>query len=239
MEHRLKSNAEEFRNRFGYNSSEPIDFTSFLQQLNIITVFRNCENFSGLSIKEGDNLFMLINAKYPIGRQNFTICHELYHLYFDPNFKTHKCNVGHFPKKDKNERMADIFASHLLIPEGGISRMIPAEEHGKDRITLGTLLKIEHTYKCSRAALLMQLFKMKYISDDFKEKYSHNIKSGAIKHGYPIDLYEEGQERALLGTYGSLAHKLYDEGKISEGHFNELMMAIGVDINEIQDNNND
>lgn len=237
MEHKLKSHAVEFRNRFGYNSSEPVDFIGLLQQLDIITVFRNCEDFSGLSMQKGENLFILVNAKHPIGRQNFTICHELYHLFFDPSFKTHKCDVGHFPKKNKNERMADIFASHLLIPEDGISRMIPDEEDGKDKITLATLLKIEQTYKCSRTALLMQLLKMKYISNDFKIKYSKNVKAGAIKHGYSIDLYEEGKEKALLGTYGSLAHKLYNEDKISEGHFNELMLAIGVDINEINNNN--
>ena len=237
MEHKLKSYAVEFRNRFGYNSSEPIDFMSLLQQLDIITVFRNCESFSGLSIKEDNNFFILVNAKHAIGRQNFTIGHELYHLFFDHNFETHKCDVGHFPKKDKNERLADIFSSHLLIPEDGISRMIPDAEDGKDKLSLATLLKIEQTYKCSRTALLMQLFKMKYISNDFKTKYSKNIKVGAIKHGYSISLYEEGEEKALLGTYGSLAHKLFNEDRISEGHFNELMMAIGVDIDEIQGNN--
>jgi Zn-dependent peptidase ImmA (M78 family) len=239
MEHKLKSYAVEFRNRFGYNSSEPIDFISLLQQLDIITIFRNCEGFSGLSIKEGNNFFILVNAKHAIGRQNFTIGHELYHLFFDQNFETHKCVVGHFPKKDKNERMADIFASHLLIPENGISRMIPDNEDGKDKLSLATLLKIEQTYKCSRTALLMQLLKMKYISNDFKTQYSQNVKAGAIKHGYSTDLYEESEEKALLGAYSSLAYRLYNEDKISEGHFNELMMAIGVDINEIQENSND
>ncbi len=239
MEHKLKSYAVEFRNRYGYNSSEPIDLISLLQQLDIITVFRKCEDFSGLSIKEGNNLFILVNATHAIGRQNFTICHEIYHLFFDMSFKTHKCNIEHFPEKDKNERMADIFASHLLIPEDGIARMVPDEEDGRDKISLATLLKIEHTYKCSRKALLKQLLKMKYISKEFEMQHSQNVKVGAIQHGYSKDLYEEGTEKALLGTYGSLANKLYNEGKISEGHFNELMMAIGVDINEIQENNND
>lgn len=236
MEFKLKSYTVEFRNRYGYNSSEPIDFISLLQQLDIITVFRNCNDFSGLSIKEDDNCFMLVNAAHSIGRQNFTIGHELYHLFYDKEFKTHKCNVGLFPTKDKNERMADIFASHLLIPEEGISRMIPDAEDGKDKLSLATILKIEQTYNCSRTALLKQLYKMKYISKEFHEKYAQNIKRGAISHGYSTKLYEPGEEKALLGSYGSLAHKLFDEEKISEGHFNELMMAIGVDINEIQSN---
>lgn len=239
MEHKLKSYAVEFRNRFGYNSSEPIDFMSLLQQLDIITVFRNCEGFSGLSIKEDNNLFILVNAKHAIGRQNFTICHELYHLFYDQDFDTHKCDIGHSPKKDKNERMADVFASHLLVPEDGISRLIPEDEDGKDKLSLATLLKIEQTYKCSRSTLLMQLLKMKYISNDFKIVHSQNVRLNANRHGYSTALYEEGDEKALLGTYGSLAHKLYNEDRISEGHFNELMMAIGVDINELQDQNND
>ena len=56
--------------------------------------------------------------------------------------------------------------------------------------------------------------------------------SAALKHGYSIELYSKGEERALLGTYGSLANKLFQEEKISEGHYTELMMAIGIDINE-------
>jgi len=234
MEYRLKSYVTDFRNRFGYNSSEPIDYISLLQKLDIITLFKPLsDDFSGLSIKSGNNKFMLVNSRNPVGRQNFTIGHELYHLYYDKQFIPHKCHTGLFPPKNVNERMADIFAAFLLLPEDGITQLIPEEELGKDLVKLSTLLKIEHTFSSSRLALLKQLEKMGLASKSYIDKYSVNIKSGAWQYGFSTDLYESTPERTILGTYGSLANKLYEEGKISEGHYQELMFSIGVDVNEI------
>lgn len=232
MERKLKAYATEFRHKQGYSSTEPIDFNSLLQQLDIITVFKKCEDFSGLCIKEDGNMFILINANHSIGRQNFTIAHEIYHLYYDQNFATHKCQAGQFNTKDKSEKLADIFASHLLLPEDGIIRLIPDNEDKKDKISLGTLLKIEQTYKCSRAALLNKLLSLKLISPETKESFSQGAKKGAILYGYSTDLYSKTKDSALLGAYGTLANKLFHDEKISEGHYTELMLAIGVDINK-------
>lgn len=234
MEYRLKSYVADFRNRFGYNSTEPVNFTSLLQKLDIVTVFKPLsEDFSGLSIKNGDNRFILINSNHSVGRQNFTVGHELYHLFYDKEFIPHKCQTGLFPKKDANERMADIFASHLLLPEEGILQLIPEDELEKDQVKLSTLLKIEHTFGSSRAALLNQLSKMDLASRSFVEKYATRIKTGARQHGYSTELYEHTAEKAILGTFGSLANKLYENDQISKGHYQELMLSIGFDLNEI------
>ena len=38
-------------------------------------------------VKQDDVKFMLINANHSIGKQNFSIAHELYHLFVQENFK--------------------------------------------------------------------------------------------------------------------------------------------------------
>ena len=234
MEYKLKSQAVDFRNRFGYNSSEPINFLSLLQRIDILTIFKPLsDDFSGLSIKIDSNRFILVNSNQSVGRQNFTIGHEIYHLFYDDNFIPHKCKTGQFPRKNNSEKFADIFASHLLLPENGVIGLIPEAEMERDKIKLATLLKIEQTFGSSRKALLNQLVKMKLISKDFVAQNSVNIKMGAKKHGYNLDLYEPNNYKAILGSYGSLANKLYDDDKISEGHFSELLIAIGVEINEL------
>lgn len=233
MEHKIKAYATEFRNTYGYGSSEPIDLDALLQQLDIITVFKECDDFSGLCIKEGDNKFILINSNHSVGRQNYTIAHELFHLFYDKEFETHKCYIESDQTKSKNEKWADIFASHLLIPDDGIVRLIPEAEDKKNKISLGTILKIEHTYKCSRAALLRKLEKLKIITKDLSESFLQNIKTNATLYGYSTELYSPTEERALLGAYGSLANKLFQNESISEGHYTELMRAIGVNIDEI------
>jgi len=234
MEYRLKSYVTDFRSVVGYNSTEPINFNSLLRRLDLLTVFKPLsDSFSGLSIKSGESRFMLVNSDHSLGRQNFTIGHELYHLYYDKEFTPHKCQTGQFPKKNANERMADIFASNLLLPEDGILRLIPEEELGSNKILLATILKIEQTYGSSRAALLNQLSKMELVSKSFVERYSSHIKTGAHQHGYSTELYESTAERTILGTYGSLANKLFENDQISEGHYQELMLAIGIDLSEI------
>lgn len=240
MEFRIKSYVADFRSRFGYNNSEPVNFVSLLNRLDLLTVFRPLsEDFSGLSIKNGENRFMLINSEHSLGRQNFTIGHELYHLYYDQHFIPHKCQTGLFPRREVNERMADFFASHLLLPEDGIIRLIPEAELGKDLINLSTLLKIEQTYGSSRAALLTQLEKLGLMSKGFTEKYLKSVKSGARQHGYSTELYEATPAKSILGTYGSLATKLFESEQISESHYQELMISIGIDVNEISTDEDD
>jgi len=240
MEYLLKSYVVQFRNQFGYNSTEPINFNSLLQRIDLLTVFKPLsDDFSGLSFKRYESRFMLINSNHSVGRQNFTIGHELYHLYFDKDFTPHKCQTGQFPKKDHTERMADIFASYLLLPEEGILQIVPEEELGKDKIRLATLLKIEQMYGSSRAALLNQLLKMDLASKSFMTRYSTMVKAGARQHGYSTELYEPTGEKAILGTFGSLANKLYENDCISESHYHELMLSIGIDVSEIVDDEED
>lgn len=234
MQFKLKANATNFRSRFGYSNTEPIDFRSLLRKLDILTVFHPLgENFSGLSIKVDDNFFILVNSRQSVGRQNFTIGHELYHLFYETNFEPHKCQVGRFPKKDEGELKADFFASFLLLPEDGIINMIPESEMEQDTIQLSTLLKIEHTYGSSRLALLRRLLNMKVITQKSYEDYSVHILKNAAQYGYSTELYKPTNEEIIIGPYGTLANKLYDTNRISEGHYRELLAAIGIDINEM------
>lgn len=233
MEFKLKAHAANFRSRYGYSNTEPIDFKSLLWKLDILTVFNPLdEDFSGLSIKEEENYFILVNSNQSVGRQNFTICHEIYHLFYDSDFVPHICQTGKFLKTG-TELKADLFASFLLLPEDGITNMIPEEEIACDRIQLPTLLKIEHTYGASRLALLLRLKGMKIITQATVDKYTQNIQRQARQYGYSCNLYNRTHEKLIIGPYGTLANNLFDQNKISEGHYRELLAAIGIDVNEI------
>ena len=237
MRFKLKAHAAHFRSRFGYSNSEPIDFRSLLWKQDILTVFYpSSADFSGLSITADDNRFVLINSNQSVGRQNFTICHELFHLFYDIDFSPHKCQTESFPRKNESELRADLFASFLLLPEDGIIDLIPESEIRLDNIKLSTLLKIEQTYGSSRIALLLRLKGMKLVTQPTIDKYSNNVLRNARQYGYAPALYCASNEKLIIGPYGSLANKLFDENKISEGHYRELLAAIGIDINEIMSN---
>ena len=158
----LEVYANDFRQTNGLNSKEAIRLKSILQKNNILTAYLPLsDDFSGMAIKlnQGDETkrFILVNSNQTIGRQHFTICHELYHLYFQKDFTSEKSIVGKFDKNNLEEYKADTFASYLLLPYSGLMQLIPEHERPKNKITLKTILYIENYYSCSRAALLIRL----------------------------------------------------------------------------------
>ncbi|MDC1106321.1 ImmA/IrrE family metallo-endopeptidase [Prolixibacteraceae bacterium] len=243
-ERKLEQLATEFRRNNGLNATEAIRLKSLLLKNNILTVFLPLSgDLSGMAVKTKGNeiakCFILVNANHTLGRQHFTICHELYHLYYQKNFTSEKSLAGKFDKKgDPEEYNADIFASHLLLPEDGVYQMIPEKEWGKNKISLQTILKIEHYYSCSRSALLNRLIKMGLIDQNRYQEFNSDKIKNAILHGYNEDLYKPGNEGQIIGNYGILAKELYDKGMISENSYFSLLEDIGIDLSEF-DNKED
>ena len=232
IDYDLQKKAIQFRNENGIGPKEPIPFRSIFSKLGIVCVYKELSGkFSGMSIKVGENKFVLINSSHPIGRQNFTICHEFYHLFIEEHFKSHTCIAGEFNKQDLTEYDADSFASFLLMPEDGILDLIPYTElKKKNLITLPTFLRLEQYFVCSRTALLYRLKSLGLIDIDKYEGYKYDVSKEAIKHGFDPSLYMPGNKDLVLGDYGEIAKKLFDTEKISESHYAKMMIDIGIDI---------
>jgi Predicted Zn peptidase len=235
----LELHSNDFRQRNGLNLTEAIRIKSLLQKLNILTVYLPLGNdFSGMAVKfsstENPKRFLLINCNHTIGRQHFTICHELYHLYYQVDFKSEKSNAGTFNKSgDPEEYKADIFASFLLLPTNGVLQLIPENERAKNKITLKTILSIEHYYSCSRNALLNRLFNMKLIDREAFLGHNKDIIKQATLYGYNTDLYQPGNEGMVIGDYGSLARELFDLGIVSESSYFTLLEDFGIDLTQL------
>jgi len=230
----LEKKADDFRQYWGYGTDKPINLQSLLLELNVMAAFKVMDKVSGMAYKaQSGARFMLINSGQTLGRQNFTICHELYHLFVQKEFNHKICSLPAFSydKKDPEEYSADVFAAFLLLPTKGIRDLIPENEFDKDCISLDTIIKIEQSFQCSRTALLHRLKKnMKCISDVKYDEFSRNIRYSAYQRGFPTNLYEPSKTEGVWGNYGELAFGLFESGKISEGDFSSLMLDIGVDI---------
>jgi len=237
----LENYANKFRRDNQLSLSEPIRIKSILQKNNILTVYLPLSsNFSGMAIKSNGNssskYFILVNSKHPIGKQHFTICHELYHLFFQENFSFSKSNAGTFDKNKPEEYNADVFASFLLLPEIGLQEMIPASERKKNSISLKTILSIEQFYSCSRTALLYRLKKAKKIDHAFYDRYSLNVQTSARQYGYDVSLYNKGNEGVVIGDYGIKARELFENGDIAESTYFSFLEDIGINLEELEEN---
>jgi Zn-dependent peptidase ImmA (M78 family) len=230
-----KKFAAEFRRTHGLSAAESLNLDSLLLDLNVLTVFLPLKGISGMAAKIGGNNFVLVNANHAIARQNFTICHEIYHLFVQENFVSQICNTGTFDKRDKIEYQADLFASHLLVPEDGIERLLLEEEliHEKP-ISLASMLKLSQYFGCSFSSLMMRLSNLGYNgfkkNEELNKSYGKDIGKKAAEHGYDTSIYKSGNYNKVIGDYGVLARNFYDSDRISESRYAELMNDIFVNI---------
>lgn len=236
----LEKKADEFRQNIGLNAADSINLSGLLYKLDILTVFRPLgENLSGMALKVGEGdlakRFMLVNSNHPLGKQNFTICHELYHLYIQQNFSSMMCVTGLFDRqKDVEEKYADIFASYLLIPTNGLKSNIPDHELARNKICLSTILRIEHYFGCSRSALLFRLKQEDFINNKTYTALKTDIIKGARERGYNTDLYIATAQSKVIGDYGVIAKELFDTEKISENHYFSYLLDLGMTPDEIE-----
>lgn len=225
--------ASTFRGQNGYGSTDPIQLKSLLLKTNIITLFKPLsEKFGGMAIKADGNLnFILINQNHSIGKQHFTIGHEIYHLFCQENFTSQRCNTGLFDKQvDPVEKKADFFAACLLMPENGIIQLIPdLEKKNKNQISTETLFRIQQYYGLSVNAVIYRLCELEYVDKSYFDKFSTGKIGMALKLGYDEHLYRPGNADKVIGDYAMRVDKLYQDEIISESHYMELLNAINLD----------
>lgn len=233
----LEKTASEFRQTYGLNDRQPIRLRSFLQELNVQTVFKPLsDSFAGMAIKVEDERFMLVNSNHSLARQHFTICHELYHLFVQKEFTAQVCNTGQFNYKDPEELNADWFGAYLLIPRDGVLMQIDDwDQLEKNQLKLATILKLEQFFSCSRAALLIRLEEIGLIDRTYAEQFKTGIKRSAVQFGYTTELYNPGNANVTIGDYGTLARQLFDLEQISESHYTQLLIDLGIDPDVLTD----
>ena len=105
--------------------------------------------------------------------------------------------------------------------------MVSDEEVRKRKVSLATVLRMEQYFGVSRITLLLRLKDIGLISEQLLvELKSVPVKESAKQYGYDLSLYEAGNAGVVIGDFGEKARLLFESGRISEGHYYELMNMI-------------
>jgi Zn-dependent peptidase ImmA (M78 family) len=235
-----KDAATRFRRQFDLGDADPIHIETVLNKLKLLTVFAQMsDNFSGMAAKIDGNRFLLINCAHTRGRQIFTICHELYHLYIQETFEFEVISHSTKMLKDDQEKLADAFASELLIPEKGIQELVIKENYIGKTIVLDHVIKLEHYFQVSRAAMVYRLISLGFLdkSTEHNPIFMSNVKDAALKRGYEINLYEPSKPRIISSDYFEKAQHLYNKDKIGLADYAQLLHDIGIDLFALLDEN--
>ncbi|WP_439490633.1 ImmA/IrrE family metallo-endopeptidase [Algoriphagus sp.] len=225
-----KEKASQFRNQFGYGPDDPIHLRSFLLKQNVISLFKPLSGgFSGMAMIAGGKKFMMINHNHTLGKQHFTIAHELYHLFVQENFTSRKCVTGLFlSQSDIEEKKADLFAASLLLPEIGVTSLIPKEER-TGLISDQTIFKIQQVYSVSVKSTIFRLKELGFVNDSYFDKYKSGSTEKIRNLGYDTRLMYAGNQDLILGDYAVLAKELFQSDKISESKYFTFLNAVNID----------
>jgi Zn-dependent peptidase ImmA (M78 family) len=228
----IESQVSRFRQSIGLSDAEAVNIKSLLLKLKVLTIYRPLSNsFSGMSLSGAGKKFILVNANQPRCRQHFTIAHEFYHLFIEQDSTPHNCSATE--KKSESEQCADAFALMFLMPADGVRQLIPDDELKSGKISMASVLRIEHYFAVSHAAALNRLYDLSLISRTDHDNFMHYpIIRTAREYGYDGSLYAPANNGLVIGDFGEKARKLFDAEKISEGHYLELLHKIGIDDNE-------
>ena len=226
----LSNKASNLRKRLGEDGETPVDVFKLVQKIDNFTLvfYPLGSNISGVSYKGETSNVIAINSDMSIGRQRFSLAHELYHLYFDDS-TVNAVSPIMIGSNDENEKKADQFASYFLIPSSSLYDMIEdiKENGNKECLTLEDVIRIEQYYGVSHKAMLYRLLNEGYLKSEQIKGMEVGIIETAAKLGYDISLYRslpENKKCIVLGHYIASSEKLLEEELISQGKYESLLL---------------
>ena len=228
---KIMTQASLLRVQLGEDCTSPIDIFSLVQNIESLTIvyYPMGDNLSGMCIKgEHGNSVIAINSSMTLGRQRFSMAHELYHLYFDDNMMSvcaKKINYG----KDI-EKSADMFASYFLMPEPALMVLAEkmSEKHSDKQLTLNDIIKVEQYYGVSHQATVYRLMHTSFLNEFKGNAYLNQaVRSRAEALGYSASLYRPSPESRKYITYGhyiNQAEQVLSKGLVSTGKYEQLLL---------------
>jgi len=220
----LDSMAISYRKELGEDSLSPIDIFSVAKTMEDLTLvlYPMGKKISGMCIKGKNSNLIAINSSMSLGRQRFSLAHELYHLRFDQEMGKNICSMM-INGNNAKEKEADQFASHLLLPSAALYNAV------KDCIEVDQekVIWLEQSYGMSRKAMLVRLTEEEKINPTLCSALEKNVQLKAAQLGYDTALYKplsEDEHIKTTGYYIRIANKLLDDKKISVGKYEQLLL---------------
>ena len=176
--------------------------------------------FCGSAISTVSEAFgpaILLNSKSKVWRRNFDLAHELFHLMTWQIFREAK--AGNQKPSEFEEKLANAFASRLLLPTDVVKDRIEQVVGPKGQISLEVLDEIAREFGVSLDALLWRMLYLYNRSAEDIEKYIQRTQH--MKSSRPQRRSDTPDK--LPERYCALAIRALREGKLSLMQFKKYM----------------
>ena len=218
------------RKALGEDGASPIDALALAYSIDRLTIvfYPMGDRLSGICTKSSNSNLIAVNSSMSMGRQQFSMAHELYHLYYDDDQQTSVCakNIGSGNAKEKE---ADQFASFLLMPPDALADAVKrVKKDLSRRLALKDVVWLEQYFRVSRQEILYRLIDEKELTVQEAEPMRQSVMWSAISLGFNDSLYKPALPNKIYGTYGFFiqqVEKALEKGLISNGKYEELLLT--------------
>ena len=217
------------RLKLGLQSTEHFDVYRAVSSLGITCVKRPLvSSISGATLKTNKVKVILVNSSKTLGHQNFTVAHEIYHCLYDDNLVSRACKTESFDRVSDSEQVADLFATHLLMPEDAIFNQLLLRKKLDVKLTLADIINLEQFFSVSRKAMCWRLEDLKLITRDENDRCCVNVIQGARLLGKNTDLYKSTDDKAIISDYAEKASEALQKNLITESRYEEILADAGL-----------
>jgi Zn-dependent peptidase ImmA (M78 family) len=234
---KAKNRANEVRNSLGLGDEPISNIFRLLENRGIYLFKRPLKgNASAMFMKTKDAHLVIINSNKTLGHQIFSSAHELSHFLYDTHIMGGICVVDKYNQDLEIEKLADLFATNLLMPEDGILKhLFERTNNGKRNIRYTDIIYLQQYFNVSWSAMLNRVYNLGQLSKFDYEDYKQNIKikKEASILGFTTELYEKDQSIVNSQLYIEKAMYAYNNDEISERKLEEILGDINTSIDEL------
>lgn len=194
---------------------------------------------SGCFADVGDDLWVMVNSLDTVGRQRFTLAHEFCHTVEHRDLGMVLCTR----EKPPHEQFADVFAASFMMPEDSTRAFFSDTLLRGNRITPEGVIEYCYAFGVSCDSAVLRLHNIRLIAAQQRDALRTTApRRLAAALGYDVQSPDSPffapdptcppAAESLPHAYRSAAIRAYDEERISERKFAELLR---VDIEDLDD----
>ena len=210
--------AEQFQRGFLLGDIPSASLKQILEEKFYIKIFHLPFLGSAIStLSENFGAAILLNKDSKLWRRNFDLAHELFHLLTWKIFRV--AGSGGDEPSEYEEKLANAFASRLLLPTDAVKDRIEAVKSNGHEVSFDALDEIARKFGVSLEALLWRMLYLYNKPVEEIDKYIEQAKK--VKTSRPLRRSDEPDK--LPERYCSLAIRALREGKLSLMQFAKYM----------------
>ncbi|MGX7204774.1 ImmA/IrrE family metallo-endopeptidase [Enterococcus devriesei] len=193
------------------------------------------DKLSGMTMNIQDKSMIVVNSVHPLGRQNYSIWHEVYHWYTEDG---QDISLSNDVEYSETEYKAELFAAEILMEKSilkiHLNRLGYTSDAQLKFLKKEDIVKLQNIFQVSYKAILTRIISLTG-RNDLGNRYAIASSQSKIIDFNKLLGYSGNLEKGNLPKYISPSFFIYLEnnlskGRISKSYVNDLLKFVEEDF---------